>query len=303
MTRANTYTDVEQHEIEAVLDRAGEWDEVRPRNTNERVYDLATAHDDLTVRVFSTLDHRHDDAARDCGRDAIRTVLWSHTTDEPVDGRPHTKRITTWRKNLRRKIEELFQAADDRAAADAAAREEAGAVARELPTAEGDDDEIVAEGTTDTQYGTKALLASPYEAKEDIKRLDWEATHRAWDGDEGCWAVDADALAEVRDHLADRGWTLVRPSEDTDALDVATALDGLGQGDRVTVRYYGKNNGNELSKAGAVERVADERMTFRRDDGQRMYVQPDDRDGSPALFTANSHAPYVGEVYAVEADD
>jgi hypothetical protein len=32
------------------------------------------------------------------------------------------------------------------------------------------------------------------------------------------------------------------------------------------------------------------RIVFTRDDGQRMYVDPD------GLYTVNSHAPYVGSV-------
>jgi len=300
MTGANTYTEVSAREMESFLKATGDYEEVNQRNVKERVFDLPTDHEDLTVRVYSTLDKRKaNGGARDCGRDAIRTVLWSHTAEKPVDGRPHTKRIQTWRKNLRRKMDELFAEAAERAQEDEQAEDEAGDVARDLPHAEGADGEIVAEGVTDTEYGKKVLLDSPYEAKDDIKSLDWERTHRAWDGDESCWAVDADALAYVRDHLAEQGWTLCRPPETDDSLDLRSALSGYTQGDRVVVHYYGKNNGNELTKEGAVERVREDKMTFQRDDGQRMFVQPDDR-GDASLWTAGSHAPYVGEVYDIE---
>lgn len=297
---ANTYTEVGADEMTSFLKAIdSDYEEVDRRRTKERVFDLPTAHEDLTVRVFSTLDNRKaNGGARDCGKDAIRTVLWSESAEKPVDGRPHTKRIDTWRKNLRRKVDELLAEAKERAQADEQAEDEASAVARDLPHAEGADDEIVAQGVIDTQYGKKVALDSPYEAKDDIKSLDWERTHRAWEDD--AWQVDADELEYVREHLAEQGWTLCRPPATDDSLDLSSALDGLRQGDRVVVHYYGKNNGNELSKEGEVGQVRDERMTFQRDDGQRMFVQPDKHDDEPGLFTAGSHAPYVGEVYEVE---
>jgi len=49
---------------------------------------------------------------------------------------------------------------------------------------------ITAEGTIETEYGTKVVLDSERSDASDIKSLPWGQTHRSWDPDEGHWTVD-----------------------------------------------------------------------------------------------------------------
>ena len=81
-----------------------------------------------------------------------------------------------------------------------------------------------------------------------------------------------------------------------------------GSAPRVGVEYRKKNGQGTARKAGTVERVEVNRpdsefdveaghpvprIVFQRDDGQRMYVEPD------GLYTVGSHAPYVGATVAL----
>jgi len=61
----------------------------------------------LSIVIFSTVDHRTD-KARDKGQDAIRTVLWDSKTQSIIGGRTKTLRIKTWKKNLKSKIDSLY---------------------------------------------------------------------------------------------------------------------------------------------------------------------------------------------------
>lgn len=58
----------------------------------------------------------------------------------------------------------------------------------------------------ETEHGEQFALDSPYEAKDDIKDLDWEETHRTWDSDRKAWLVDADSVDEVSRELEEAGW-------------------------------------------------------------------------------------------------
>ncbi|AXR80708.1 helix-hairpin-helix domain-containing protein [Natrarchaeobaculum sulfurireducens] len=75
-------------------------------------------------------------------------------------------------------------------------------------------DENVVEFTSvvETEYGDKIALDSPYEAKEDIKSLDWEETHREWDPSRNAWLVDAEAAPSVADELRREGWSIAVPA-------------------------------------------------------------------------------------------
>jgi len=81
-----------------------------------------------------------------------------------------------------------------------------------------------------------------------------------------------------------------------------------GSAPRVGVEYRQKNGNGTSRYAGTVQQIEVERpgdtwgegveqptprIVFTRDDGQRMYVEPD------GLYTANSHAPYVGAVVSL----
>lgn len=96
------------------------------------------------------------------------------------------------------------------------------------------------------------------------------------------------------------------PHEHRTVWQAATNLEAHEDGSppRVGVEYRKKNGNGTARKAGTVEQIRvarpgewgedaehpTPRIVFRRDDGQRMYVEPE------GLYTANSHAPYVGAV-------
>jgi len=101
----------------------------------------------------------------------------------------------------------------------------------------------------DTKYGPKAKLKSPFEAKDDIKDLDWEETHRSWDGANSTWDVDAAALDDVSDKLVDKGYRMkitggakeevTAPSNvSADAL-VTEKLSALTAGDEAAIAVGG----------------------------------------------------------------
>lgn len=100
---AKRYERIDEEEMAEFLPDVAE--EVEVRNTEEKVYELPLPSDDLSIRVFTTLQ---DGQGRDLGADAIRTVIWSETADGPIGGEKKTLRIQTWRKNLREKIENLY---------------------------------------------------------------------------------------------------------------------------------------------------------------------------------------------------
>jgi len=102
MSQAQSYTAFGQAEFEEFLSFA-DFEEVE-EGSGEAVYAVDLPHENLEVRVFSTLQGGR---ARGCGDDAIRCVLWETERDEPVGGMKKTLRIETWRSNLRPKIQDL----------------------------------------------------------------------------------------------------------------------------------------------------------------------------------------------------
>jgi len=100
-------------DFEGWFDRHYEWTEVYPPGTYERVVALPLPSETKEIRVFTTIDTSDDDG-RDCGSDAIRTVVWDTEQDVPVGGREYTKRIRTdddprrFLRNMHSKIEWLY---------------------------------------------------------------------------------------------------------------------------------------------------------------------------------------------------
>jgi len=80
-------------------------EEVECGNTLERVWELPLPTDDLSIRVFSTIE---GETSRGYGEDAIRTVVWSAKAGGPIGGETKTLRIDTWRKNLQAKLESAY---------------------------------------------------------------------------------------------------------------------------------------------------------------------------------------------------
>jgi len=146
-----------------------------------------------------------------------------------------------------------------------------------------------------------ALGGDTYDAKEVIK-FDWETTHHSFDGDRKEWIVDADSLDELGNRLNDAGFTfdadVSEPEVDSTLIDLAAAVSA---DDRIEVEYEQKNGNGHNTKVGEVAYEDEDRVVFRRDDGQRMYIMTGD-DGNVSLFTSMSHAPFVGNVTSVTVE-
>lgn len=105
------YVQPSKEEFEECLEATGHnWriDDKAP--TREYVYDcheFMPNHTGIVLRVYSTIDERSD-LARSKGSDAIRLVAFNRNVMRPMGGRKKTLRIKTWCKNLRKKIESMF---------------------------------------------------------------------------------------------------------------------------------------------------------------------------------------------------
>jgi len=59
-----------------------------------------------------------------------------------------------------------------------------------------------------SEYGQKIHLASPYQAKDAVKSLDWESTHRSWDDDAGMWSMDINAVGRASVAIHNAGFSV-----------------------------------------------------------------------------------------------
>lgn len=108
-----TYVRITSEEMEATIrEIVPSAEKTNVPGTNEEVYDLPLPADELTVRVFTTVQAG---VGRDLGKDAIRCVVWNHEHDCPVGGRRKTLRIGPsksnpegWKGNLGEKIRDLY---------------------------------------------------------------------------------------------------------------------------------------------------------------------------------------------------
>ncbi|WP_167880050.1 topoisomerase DNA-binding C4 zinc finger domain-containing protein [Halorhabdus rudnickae] len=105
--RGRQYHRISKAEFEQNLGEMAEYERVDYDAASELVYDIPLPVDHLTIRVFSTIQEGAS-AARDCGNDAIRCVVWHQEADEPIGGREKTLRLKTWAGNLREKMADLM---------------------------------------------------------------------------------------------------------------------------------------------------------------------------------------------------
>lgn len=70
-----------------------------------------------------------------------------------------------------------------------------------------------------SDFGKKVHLTSPFQAKDVIKDLGWEATHRTWDEDAEMWAMDLDAVGRAAVHLTDAGYSIAATRSVGEALE------------------------------------------------------------------------------------
>lgn len=70
-----------------------------------------------------------------------------------------------------------------------------------------------------SDYGEKIHIVSPYQAKDAIKNLDWESTHRTWDDDEEMWAMDLDGIGQAAVVLDNAGFSVAATKEVGEAVE------------------------------------------------------------------------------------
>jgi len=72
-----------------------------------------------------------------------------------------------------------------------------------------------------SDYGPKVHIVSPFRAKDTIKDLDWETTHRTWDEEAEKWAMDLDAVGTAAVALDSAGFSMAATRDVGEALDDA----------------------------------------------------------------------------------
>lgn len=75
--------------------------------TMEYVFELPFKADNkLAIRIFSSI-HVSNNKSRDCGKDAIRILLWHKSLKKTVGGNGRVNRTANWRQNVEKKIASL----------------------------------------------------------------------------------------------------------------------------------------------------------------------------------------------------
>lgn len=91
--------------------RLGSIQEVQLRGVQEYVYEIDTTQPRVKIRIYSSVS-KNSNQARGKGFDAIRCVV-DYKGTEIFKGTAHTKRLSTWKKNLKDKILELTDRLDE----------------------------------------------------------------------------------------------------------------------------------------------------------------------------------------------
>jgi len=103
------YTRITKSEFEEALEETSlDFKEVNYNWTGELVYEATSQKGMFTMRIYSSLDKRTGEA-RDKGSDAIRLVVLHTESERPVVTEKRTNRIKTWKKNLKKKINNVAQ--------------------------------------------------------------------------------------------------------------------------------------------------------------------------------------------------
>lgn len=101
---------------------------------------------------------------------------------------------------------------------------------------------------------TKVAIESLYTAKDNIKSLDREKTHRLWDNNLNCWLIDLEGLKYAVDHLLDMGYELALSPEVSKFLPTAAQAN------------FNKNDviEHKTGKRGKVVKVGDDKIIVKR---------------------------------------
>jgi hypothetical protein len=103
---ASTYCEITKAEMAAILEPKG-LEVVQVVGCNELVWERRFKSDsNLSLRIYSSIT---GNVGRGCGEDAIRAVVFDHTSNKPVAGVVRTHRVPGWQVRLVTKLHELGQ--------------------------------------------------------------------------------------------------------------------------------------------------------------------------------------------------
>jgi hypothetical protein len=101
------FQSINKQEFEQALAETDlDFEEVNYDWSGELIYEAKSGEGVFTLRVYSSLN-KYTGEAREKGSDAIRTIVLHSETGRPVLKEKRTNRIKTWRKNLKKKIENI----------------------------------------------------------------------------------------------------------------------------------------------------------------------------------------------------
>ena len=112
----------------------------------------------------------------------------------------------------------------------------------------------------DSKYGEKVLIDSDYDDKEAIKSLDFDTTHRSWNGGISMWTADADdetldALRDIGCEIPDWAESYIEgEDEDVSKIDDIEQVIVEQDGDNWTARVKGRRKiGGHVTDGGRNE--------------------------------------------------
>jgi hypothetical protein len=117
---AQTYRPITRREFETFLEGVSvDFERKTYGWTDEWVYESILDDGEKCLRVYSSID-REDNASREAGSDAIKSVLLLNVADDseeptwrPLRKPKRTYRIQTWPQNLREKLENAVATRDE----------------------------------------------------------------------------------------------------------------------------------------------------------------------------------------------
>jgi len=98
------YTMFTKEEFEGFLESnfPGLWSTADTPYSKEHIYSIQTDKDDITIRIFSSVDVRTNHS-RDIGKDAIRCILWNDIENRPIGKTTRVNRVgVVWERILSR---------------------------------------------------------------------------------------------------------------------------------------------------------------------------------------------------------
>jgi len=86
------------------------WEYAEEDRSGEYIYYVKSDEfpNNIVVRVCSSIN-TYNDISRGTGEDSIKVMLWNVEHDKPAAGREYTKRIESWKSNLKPKLRNCIE--------------------------------------------------------------------------------------------------------------------------------------------------------------------------------------------------